>query len=105
MPSRSAVVIGASISDVLTSLQLIQSGWAVTLWDAAHVGSASSSRTAAGIRQQFTTRETVIAMRYSVNYEQQFARRCNEKTMVQNGYLFLVGSDSAMTEARARVAM
>jgi glycine/D-amino acid oxidase-like deaminating enzyme len=105
MPSRNAVIIGAGISGVLTSLELIQLGWSVTLLDAAHVGAGSSSRTAAGIRQQFTTRETVIAMRYCVDYYQRFAKRCDEKTMVQNGYLFLVGSDQAMTEARARVAM
>ena len=102
--SRRAVVIGGGITGTLTAHALLQDGWDVTVLEAAHIGSGSSSRTAAGIRQQFSTRETVIGMQYSV----EFYSRWKEETggdlnpIQQNGYLFLFDQENAYEKARTR---
>ena len=88
--SRHAVIIGAGITGLLTAIELINRGWKVTVAEAKHIGSGSSSRTAAGIRQQFSTPETVLGMRYSVNFYKNFMETVGGHTdpIVQNGYLF-----------------
>ena len=63
MADRRAVVIGGGITGTLTGCALLRAGWEVTLIEALHIGAGSSSRTAAGIRQQFSTRESVLGMR------------------------------------------
>lgn len=105
---RHAVVIGAGITGTLVARQLLLAGWAVTVVEAAHIGAGSSSRTAAGIRQQFSTPETVRGMRYSVGFYRAFSDEIAsaEKIIIQNGYLFLIDdSEAAWTAAEARVAM
>jgi sarcosine oxidase subunit beta len=105
--SRRAVIIGGGISGILTARELALAGWQVTVLEAAHVGAGSSSRTAAGIRQQFSTPETVRGMRYSVGFYQRFAAETSDggSPIQQNGYLFLYQSEEAWTAANARVAM
>ena len=107
MASQEAVILGAGITGVLTAHALLEDGWKVTIVDAAHVGAGSSSRTAAGIRQQFSTPDTVRAMRYCVSFYRSFTERmnCSETPIVQNGYLFLVDTPEKMTQARERVRM
>ena len=85
--SRHAVIIGAGITGLLTAIELIKRGWKVTVAEAKHIGSGSSSRTAAGIRQQFSTQETVLGMRYSVNFYKNFMDIVGGHTdpIVQNG--------------------
>ena len=102
---RAAVVIGAGISGTLTGHRLAQAGWRVTLLEARHVGAGSSSRTAAGIRQQFSTPETVLGMRYSVASYLNFPERVggSQVPIVQGGYLFLLADE--LGPARERVAM
>lgn len=107
MGDRRAVVIGAGITGILSARELLLSGWDVVVLDAAHVGAGSSSRTAAGIRQQFSTPGTVRGMRYCVDFYTRFSEETEsgESPIVQNGYLFLQADDAAMEAARARVAM
>ena len=102
---RAAVVIGAGISGTLTGHRLAQAGWRVTLLEARHVGAGSSSRTAAGIRAQFSTPETVLGMRYSVATYLHFPELVggSQVPIVQSGYLFLLAED--LEPARQRVAM
>lgn len=93
------VVIGGGINGVLTARELLLAGHQVTLAEAEHVGAGSSSRTAAGIRQQFSTEGTVRAMRYAVGFYRDFGTEAGESPIVQNGYLFL--HDDAERWARA----
>jgi sarcosine oxidase subunit beta len=105
-PSRRAVLIGGGITGTLASLELIDAGWSVTLVEGAHVGAGSSSRTAAGIRQQFSTRETVIGMRYSTRFYREWRERVGgERPPIQpNGYLFLYNHPARWRQARRLAA-
>jgi len=107
MPSRRAVVIGAGITGVLTARELLLRGWEVTVLEAAHIGAGSSSRTAAGIRQQFSTPGTVHGMQYCVRFYRDFAQEVLGGTcpIVQNGYLFLHDDEGSWAAAREVAAM
>lgn len=102
---RSAVIIGAGITGTLTAARLAQAGWRVTVLESQHVGAGSSSRTAAGIRQQFSTPETVLGMRYAVDVYRRFTEEIggNTRPIVQSGYLFLL--HGALEAAASRVAV
>jgi len=89
-----AVIIGAGITGALTAHALLQAGVAVTVLEAREKGSGSSSRSAACIRQQFSTPATIRAMVHSVRFYEDFAQRFDcapgdGAALVQNGYLFL----------------
>lgn len=101
------VVIGAGITGALVAWRLQRAGWQVTVLEAAYVGAGSSSRTAAGIRQQFSTAETVVGMRYAVDFYRRFTSVVGgtDTPIVQNGYLFLHALEEAWAGARARVAL
>ncbi len=107
MADRKAVLIGGGITGALTAAELAARGWDVTLLEARHIGAGSSSRTAAGIRQQFSTPGTVRAMRYSVRFYKQFAGWSGQGNgaIVQNGYLFLYDDEEAWLEAVARIGV
>jgi glycine/D-amino acid oxidase-like deaminating enzyme len=102
---RTAVVIGAGITGTLTGHSLRQAGWDVTILEARAIGAGSSSRTAAGIRQQFSTVETVLGMRYAVAFYKDFPARVGgvRAPIRQNGYLFLSRGPRAPIEARVRL--
>ena len=104
---RRAVCIGGGITGVLTARELLLAGWQVTLLEGRHVGAGSSSRTAAGIRQQFSTPETVRGMRYSVAFYRAFADEVEggATPIVQNGYLFLHDRAEAWAAAKDVVGM
>ena len=103
--SRRAVIIGGGITGTLTARELALAGWEVILLEAAHIGAGSSSRTAAGIRQQFSTPETVRGMRYSVSFYRDFSEETEDgrSPIQQNGYLFLSSDADAWRAARNRV--
>ncbi|TNE85183.1 MAG: FAD-binding oxidoreductase [Deltaproteobacteria bacterium] len=107
MADRSAVLIGGGITGALTARELAKAGWKVTLLEGAHVGAGSSSRTAAGIRQQWSTPETVRGMRYAVRFYEQFVEEVDDHTpvIVQKGYLFLHGTEERWAAAKERVQM
>ncbi len=105
MGSRRAVVIGGGITGTLCAHRLLTAGWDVVLAEAQVLGAGSSSRTAAGIRQQFSTPETVRGMRWSVRVYREWAERVGgESPIQQQGYLFLYGDPAGWEEARARAA-
>ncbi|MDP2307905.1 MAG: FAD-binding oxidoreductase [Pseudomonadota bacterium] len=105
--ARRAVIIGAGITGALVAWRLVRAGWSVTVLEARHVGAGSSSRTAAGIRQQFSTPETVLGMRYAVDYYRRFRDEVGGDTVpiVQNGYLFLYALQEDWDAAKYRVQM
>ncbi len=102
-----AVVIGAGITGTLTALELQSAGFDVEILEAAHVGAGSSCRTAAGIRQQFSTPGTIQGMRFAVRAYLDLARDLpgGEQAIVQSGYLFLYGDDDAWAAALRRVGV
>jgi glycine/D-amino acid oxidase-like deaminating enzyme len=107
MADRSAVCIGGGITGVLAARQLQLAGWRVTVLEGRHVGAGSSSRTAAGIRQQFSTPGTVVGMRYAVRFYEAFRAEVEDRTcpIVQNGYLFLYDDPARWASARSVVDM
>lgn len=104
---RRAVIIGAGITGTLTARALSRAGWNVVILEAAHVGAGSSSRTAAGIRQQWSTPETVKGMRYATRFYRNFQENTGseQSPIRENGYLFLAGDDEAWQATQKRVAM
>ena len=101
-----AVVIGGGITGTLTGLALQRAGWRVTLLEQAHLGAGSSSRTAAGIRQQFTSAATVRGMRYATAWYGDWAATlpAGQRAIVPQGYLFLAETAAGWAETQARVA-
>lgn len=107
MADRHAVCIGGGITGILAARELLLAGWAVTVLESRHLGAGSSSRTAAGIRQQFSTPGTVHGMRYAVSFYRAFAEETEGRVspIVQSGYLFLYDDESAWQTARSVAAM
>ncbi len=105
--AQRAVVIGAGITGTLVGHALARRGWGVTILEAEHVGAGSSSRTAAGIRQQFSTPETVMGMRYAVQAYRDFRTEVggDDVPIVQSGYLFLLATEEDLAGGRARVRL
>jgi len=103
--ARSVVILGAGITGSLLAWRLARAGWRVTVVEARHVGAGSSSRTAAGIRQQFSTRESVVGMRHSVSFYRRFPDLVGGSgpPIVQNGYLFLHALQEDWEAAQRRV--
>ncbi len=56
------VLIGGGSTNALTAVRLAERGFRVTVLEKAKIGNGSSSRSAAGIRAQFSVEETVIGM-------------------------------------------
>jgi len=105
-----AVIIGAGITGALTAHELLAAGAEVTILEAREKGSGSSSRSAACIRQQWSTPATVQAMRYAVRSFDRFLDEfhCGADVIppvVHNGYLFLHREPDAWAAAKERVAM
>ncbi len=89
------VLIGGGSSGALTAVRLAERGFRVTVLEKAKIGNGSSSRSAAGIRAQFSVEETVIGMRYARWWYTQFHEvletpsERRQPVIKQNGYLFL----------------
>ncbi|HVB20739.1 MAG TPA: FAD-binding oxidoreductase [Ktedonobacteraceae bacterium] len=90
------VIIGGGATSALIAVRLAERGFRVTVLEKAQLGNGSSSRSAAGIRAQFSTEETVAGMQYSEWWYSSFhdilhspAEVRQQPVMRQNGYLFL----------------
>ena len=101
---RRAVVVGGGVTGLLVGLALRDAGWEVLVLEAHHVGAGSSSRSAAGIRQQFAQAATVRAMRHAVAAYRALGERFGTPLLAPQGYLFLLDA-SQLDEADARVAV
>src|SRR5579863_4964880 len=105
-PSSSAehvVIIGGGATSALIAVRLAERGFRVTVLEKAQPGNGSSSRSAAGIRAQFSTEETVVGMQYSEWWYSHFhdLLHCptdirQQPVMRQNGYLFLYEAPDAI---------
>src|SRR5436309_8402478 len=89
------VLIGGGSTNALTAVRLAERGFRITILEKSKIGNGSSSRSAAGIRAQFSVEETVIGMQYSEWWYTQFHEILHTPTeqrqpvIKQNGYLFL----------------
>jgi sarcosine oxidase subunit beta len=89
------VLIGGGSTNALAAVRLAERGFHVTALEKAKIGNGSSSRSAAGIRAQFSVEETVIGMQYSEWWYTQFHEilrtppERSQPVIKQNGYLFL----------------
>src|SRR5215472_10205793 len=97
------IIIGGGATGALIAVRLAERGFRVTVLEKAHVGNGSSSRSAAGIRAQFSTEETVMGMQYSQWWYSNFHDLLHSPTdirqqpvMRQNGYLFLYETPDAI---------
>ncbi len=106
VPSSSAehvVIIGGGATGALIAVRLAERGFRVTVLEKAQLGNGSSSRSAAGIRAQFSTEETVVGMQYSQWWYSHFHDLLHSPTDIrqhpvvrQNGYLFLYEAPAAI---------
>ncbi len=93
--SNHVVLIGGGSSAALTAVRLAERGFRATVLEKARIGNGSSSRSAAGIRTQFSVEETVIGMQYSKWWYTHFHEiletppEGRQPVIRQNGYLFL----------------
>src|SRR5437588_10148135 len=103
------VIIGGGATGALIAVRLAEDGFRVTVLEKAQVGNGSSSRSAAGIRAQFSTEETVVGMQYSEWWYSHFHDLLHsppdvreQPVMRQNGYLFLYETPDAVPACQHR---
>ena len=96
------VLIGGGSTNALTAVRLAERGFRVTILEKVKIGNGLSSRSAAGIRAQFSVEATVVGMQYSEWWYTQFHEilhtpiERSQPVIQQNGYLFLY-EDSEQT--------
>ena len=104
---KNIIIIGAGVTGVLSAWELTRAGHKVTILEARKIGNGSSSRSAACIRQQFSTPSTVCGMRYCVRFYTMWSDIMggSPSPIVQNGYLFLKDYSTDVEAVKATVAM
>ena len=60
LPLPRVVIIGGGATGLLTSIQLAEAGYGVTVLEKKNLGNGSTNRSAACIRSQFSVRETAL---------------------------------------------
>ena len=102
MPGR-VVIIGGGVSGALIGARLAEAGFAVVILEKGSIGNGSSGRSAAGIRAQWGTPETVMGMLFSEWFYDHFhdvmhsPQHDRPWIIRHNGYLFLY-EDSQQTQ-------
>lgn len=100
------IVIGGGVIGVLSAYELARAGHEVVLIEAAAPGNGSSSRSAACIRQQWTTSSTVRGMRYATEFYRRWSEIFGVDSPIrQNGYLFLKDWRADLEKCRELVEM
>src|SRR6266851_9095335 len=101
--SEHVIIIGGGATSALIAVRLAERGFRVTVLEKAQLGNGSSSRSAAGIRAQFSIEETVVGMQYSEWWYSHFHDLLHsppdvrqQPVLRQNGYLFLYESPDAI---------
>lgn len=101
------IIVGGGVTGILSAWELVNRGYKVTVVEARTIGSGSSSRSAACIRQQFSTPSTVKGMIYSIQFykcwKDNFGQA--ESPLKQNGYLFLKDYQINPEEVKETVRM
>ncbi|HET9109622.1 MAG TPA: FAD-binding oxidoreductase [Ktedonobacterales bacterium] len=104
-------IIGGGVTGALSAVRLAERGFRVTVLEKAHIGNGSSSRSAAGIRAQWSVAETIRGLRYAEWWYGQFHEALQtpperrQPVIRRNGYLFLYEHpERAESERRAEVA-
>jgi len=65
MKNRDIVIIGGGITGLATAYYLVKSGIKnISILEKSYLGSGSTGRCGSGIRQQFTTKEHIVLMKY-----------------------------------------
>ena len=104
---KNVIIIGGGVTGTLSTFELTQAGHKVILIEAKALGNGSSSRSAACIRQQFGTPSTVKGMIYCTAFYRNWSNIVGGKIspMVTNGYLFLKGCNTNMSDVKANIEM
>ncbi len=104
--AKRIIVIGGGVTGALSAYELARAGHEVVLVEAGVLGNGSSSRSAACIRQQWTTASTVRGMRYATEFYRRWQEMFGVDSPIrQNGYLFLKDWSVNPEECRKMVAM
>src|SRR3989442_2737399 len=97
------IIIGGGATSALIVVRLAERGFRVPVLEKSELGNGSSSRSAAGIRAQFSIEETVVGMQYSEWWYSHSHDHLHSTTdvrqqpvMRQNGYLFLYEAPDAI---------
>ncbi|MBN1273173.1 MAG: FAD-binding oxidoreductase [Candidatus Aminicenantes bacterium] len=97
-------VIGAGIIGMSTAYYLSEEGIKVAVIDKAHMGSGSTGRCIAGIRQQFSTPTSIGMMKESISL---FSRMEDEfgfsVEFAQSGYLLLAHSEELLNTFKSNI--
>ncbi|HEX8997437.1 MAG TPA: FAD-binding oxidoreductase [Ktedonobacterales bacterium] len=104
-------ILGGGVTGALCAVRLAERGFRVTVLEKAHIGNGSSSRSAAGIRAQWSVEETIRGLRYAEWWYGQLHEALStpserrQPAMRRNGYLFLYEDPARVEpERRAEVA-
>lgn len=97
-------VIGAGIIGMCTAYYLSDAGMKIAVIDKAYIGSGSTGRCIAGIRQQFSTSTSIRVMKESVSLFSQMKDTFGFSVeFAQSGYLLMAHSEELMNTFKSNI--